>query len=485
MVKSELSKLDTEHDRLIVDFQQKHSVEEFHAESETDGVVKNFTKLLNTCRCLPLSKPVVCSELCILYNLLCCKVSCYKPSNCSIVSYNISISRSIQRVLSFVDHNPAVLFTPDVTCSIRLVSLFSTVLMKEKILRIHGIYKYVILVIIEWCYISLLYEQFTLTQQLIDLLQTLTIQDIQIPAPRDEQIFTLLPIEVLKLDKNCLSIDIFIKLSDVLNYVSGLVYFKNNEGTRCQECLSNIDYQPWIPYSTLLRALVLYDKKNYKEVIAICQKLLYIDKPNILYSIKSYLLNLLGLAQSKQAKNHSAIESHREALQEDFSNLIALYNISLQYQQLQLYDQQLETLNFIIILYDQQLETLNFIIIVSFLSLQYQQLQLYDQQIETLNFIIILYDQQLETLNFIIILYDQQLETLNFIIIALEDSEGHHRKQDSTNPLQLSYFIEKPSISLPQAIYTLAHRCLQLKRYSDLKAGLGQHSYQTADWVQT
>ena len=49
-----------------------------------------------------------------------------------------------------------------------------------------------------------------------------------------------------------------------------------------------------------------------------------------------------------QGKLNSAIQQFREALQEDFSYLEPLYNLSLIYRRQQLYDAELESLNLLV-----------------------------------------------------------------------------------------------------------------------------------------
>ncbi|XP_062589559.1 uncharacterized protein LOC134251193 [Saccostrea cucullata] len=117
--------------------------------------------------------------------------------------------------------------------------------------------------------------------------------------------------------------------------------------TECKEHLQKVTQQVWQPYTKLMEAQLEFDAGHYLEAMVLLSKTAGLPS-QMTNRLMALHCNLFGMCLSKLNKPHSAVQKFREALDWDFSCLVPLYNISVEYRQLGLEEAELESLNLLV-----------------------------------------------------------------------------------------------------------------------------------------
>ncbi|KAL5009516.1 hypothetical protein ScPMuIL_011821 [Solemya velum] len=142
-------------------------------------------------------------------------------------------------------------------------------------------------------------------------------------------------------DNSCESLH----LSEVVYFLFAICFYANEEWDCCRQYAQKVGFEPWTPYTKYLTGVTLFKAGDYAESVKVldCAKGDNSDK-----SVTAMTVNLIGSCFAKMGHPHSAIQKYREAVDIDFSFLLPVYNISVQYQKLQLFDAELESLNLLV-----------------------------------------------------------------------------------------------------------------------------------------
>ncbi|XP_077977760.1 Fanconi anemia group G protein homolog [Glandiceps talaboti] len=103
----------------------------------------------------------------------------------------------------------------------------------------------------------------------------------------------------------------------------------------------------WLSAKYMLGYLY-YQENQIQKCLTVLQEILQTPVVDRVPRYTAIVMNLMGCCLAKQGKHQTAIHNFSESLHEYFHYTTALYNIALQYRQLQLYDAELETWNLII-----------------------------------------------------------------------------------------------------------------------------------------
>ncbi|XP_052090146.1 uncharacterized protein LOC127726714 [Mytilus californianus] len=129
-------------------------------------------------------------------------------------------------------------------------------------------------------------------------------------------------------------------VTDIVYMTAGMAYFRRDD-QKAKEYLNQVELPEFKGYTAYLIACQDYYSENYVEVLTT----LAIDHTDMTSRLKALHCHLFGLALSKLEKHQCAIQKFREALEHDFSFLLPLYNISLEYRSLGMTLAELESLN--------------------------------------------------------------------------------------------------------------------------------------------
>ncbi|CAG2255766.1 FANCG [Mytilus edulis] len=168
--------------------------------------------------------------------------------------------------------------------------------------------------------------------QLVDKCVTLHgLKNLELPP------LTLLPLSLILTGQHYIDTP---SVTDIVYMTAGMAYFRKDH-QKAKEYLNQVESPEFKGYTAYLKACQDYYSEKYVEVLTT----LAIDHTDMTSRLKALHCHLFGLALSKLEKHQCAIQKFREALEHDFSFLLPLYNISLEYRSLGMTLAELESLN--------------------------------------------------------------------------------------------------------------------------------------------
>ncbi|CAC5424543.1 FANCG [Mytilus coruscus] len=167
--------------------------------------------------------------------------------------------------------------------------------------------------------------------QLVDKCLTLHLKNLELPP------ITLLPLSLILTGQHYIDTP---SVTDIVYMTAGMAYYRKDH-QKAKEYLNQVQLPEFKGYTAYLIACQDYYSENYVEVLTT----LAIDHTDMTSRLKALHCHLFGLALSKLEKHHCAIQKFREALEHDFSFLLPLYHLSLEYRSLGMTLAELESLN--------------------------------------------------------------------------------------------------------------------------------------------
>lgn len=153
----------------------------------------------------------------------------------------------------------------------------------------------------------------------------------------------LLPLPLLLTGEQYVDDNSFI--SDMVSLTAGMIYYKTDH-LKSRECMERVVSPTYKPYTKYLIASINYSGGNYVEVLTtLCSLSEDISMTN---RVKALHCHLFGMTLSKLDKHQCAIQKYKEALDEDFSFMLPLFMIAIEYRSLNFTAAELESLNLLV-----------------------------------------------------------------------------------------------------------------------------------------
>ncbi|XP_072023508.1 uncharacterized protein [Amphiura filiformis] len=200
--------------------------------------------------------------------------------------------------------------------------------------------------------------------------------------------------------------------SSIVDFLRACCFFQEGMFPSCLKLLQSVEKTSLSTHMLSMweyfKGYCLYQENSFFEAAQCLHDLLKSSAAHCDSIMKARCHNLIGCCLAKQDHPNTAIQTFRDAIQEDFTYLEPLYNISLMYRQQKLWDAELESLNLLVTAVE---------------------------------------NQELE---------ESPSSSDSGLVLSLshENTQGIFTRQ------------YKCSINLTSALYTLAKRCLELQRYS-------------------
>lgn len=333
------------------------------SKASVQNVLERFTSLLERVQGLPPDTAFICYEQAVVYNL--CHLLLQGQLNVSIGGIHKSaaiLHQSICRALAAFriepchqgeeDFSNIHLFGPaNIECTIDslLPALF-----KELIKRSIGCGPFVLsccLLAFQW----LIDEKVNQAVKLLYLMQSqLKLVDSnmnftdEVPADR-------LPVCLFSLEysssisnsiitSSTLSAKDLTDIQSLLSVVTSLLafaLFANKEYEKALEILRGKENTHDVGFHDLyLKGYILYEQNQVDSALTCFQECLSISQEQN----RAATLNMLGCCCAVKGKHHTAVAKFKDALEHDFQQLEALFNISLQYQKMDKFEAQIKAL---------------------------------------------------------------------------------------------------------------------------------------------
>ncbi|XP_070567591.1 uncharacterized protein [Ptychodera flava] len=140
----------------------------------------------------------------------------------------------------------------------------------------------------------------------------------------------------------------------LLKLIKLWIYYIQEDTSKCLRLSASFsrnekNMSPWFA-AQYMYAYLQYQEGQYNEAAAILQTIVeLLSSVDVSVQYSSIVRTLLGCCLAHQDKNQTAIHQFSKALQDNFNNLSAMYNIAIQYRVLKWYDGELETWNLLLI----------------------------------------------------------------------------------------------------------------------------------------
>lgn len=333
------------------------------SKASVQNVLESFTSLLERVQGLPPDTAFICYEQAVVYNL--CHLLLQGQMNVSIGGIHKSaaiLHQSICRALAAFriepchqgeeDFSNIHLFGPaDIKCTI---DTLLPALFKELIKRSIVCGPFVLsccLLAFQW----LIDEKVNQAVKLLYLMQSqLKLVDSnmnftdEVPADR-------LPVCLFSLEysssisnsiitSSTLSAKDLTDIQSLLSVVTSLLafaLFANKEYEKALEILRGKENTHDVGFHDLyLKGYILYEQNQVDSALTCFQECLSISQEQN----RAATLNMLGCCCAVKGKHHTAVAKFKDALEHDFQQLEALFNISLQYQKMDKFEAQIKAL---------------------------------------------------------------------------------------------------------------------------------------------
>lgn len=170
--------------------------------------------------------------------------------------------------------------------------------------------------------------------------------------PRIEQIVSidssnlrLLPF-CLNYESSPHTVDLTAAAKDGIFLTSAISSFDQHNWDHCLSHLRQITIYPLKNYCQYVEGFILYKKNSFDAALNILVELIKRDTLN--QELQLNVQNLIGRCLSAQGKHRCAIQIYKKCLQESSTFFLPLFNIALQYRKLLLVDAEIEALQLLV-----------------------------------------------------------------------------------------------------------------------------------------
>lgn len=300
--------------------------DEVVTKKKTEPLIKELERMVNQIRSAPATARLLQLELSVLYNILYIRTF-NEDGLLNIDGDTDLITQTLHRVIYHHDRRPSV--NQDIG------ELMVTALQQ-------GCEDVILTPLVCICCLwMVLMCRLDKTDQVIQVIyQCLQLQNLQC---LELSPLVLLPLPLLLTGEQYVDENSFI--SDMVSLTAGMMYYETDH-LKSRECMERVVSPTYKPYTKYLIASMNYSGGNYVDVLTtLCSLSEDISMTN---RVKALHCHLFGMTLSKLDKHQCAIQKYKEALDEDFSFMLPLFMISIEYRSLNLTAAELESLNLLV-----------------------------------------------------------------------------------------------------------------------------------------